>query len=256
MHPTQLVLLDSALNKELPQDVIRIIKYLFSSLHGIGINIYDKNTIKTLFRYAYNAMEFSHVIFNGLPYYERTNEWYSERGHMFRGLPGTEIVKEHHEFSIRPDHDPDIPCKKYSKCAINKDTLTYPSPDDRLEYVVEKKVDDFTSGYFDKCDKELLNQIHVLDLNKMFLIGYKKISLINKMGWNDDHRGSNHCKIFLSQNYIITIKGMITMKMFVDACYKLKSHKWDNWYELFSGTKHIRFDDGNIIAVVDFDHGS
>lgn len=256
MYPSQLVLLNPALSNELPQEIIHIIKNLFSRLHGIGINIYDKNTIKTLFRYAYNAMEFSHVIFNGLPYYESTNKWYSERGHALKGLPGYEIPNIHNEFTKRPDYDPDVQCAKYGRCEISDATLIYPTPDDSLEYVVEKKVNDFTDSYFEKRNKELLNQIHISDLNKIFLVGYKKIFLTNNMGWNCDHRGSNHCKIFLKQDCNIEIHGIITMKMFVDACYKLKSHKWDNWYELFCGSKHIRFDDGNIIAVVDFDHGS
>ena len=219
MYPTQLVLIESAFTEEFPHEIIYIIKTIFSRLHGIGINIYDENTINTLIRYAYQSTYFSHVIFNGTPYFNSK-------------------------------------CTYDENCHIHSETLIYPKSSDSLEYVIKKDGSDFDDDHFEHCNLELLEQIDKSDLDKIFLLGYKELSIFNIAGWNDDHRGSNHCKIFLNQSVNITEHNMITMKQFIDMCYQLKSHKWDQWYELFSGITSCDLVDDTIDIMINFDHGS
>ena len=122
--------------------------------------------------------------------------------------------------------------------------------------MIKKDGSDFDDDHFEHCNLELLEQIDKSDLDKIFLLGYKELSIFNIAGWNDDHRGSNHCKIFLNQSVNITEHNMITMKQFIDMCYQLKSHKWDQWYELFSGITSCDLVDDTIDIMINFDHGS
>lgn len=84
----------------------------------------------------------------------------------------------------------------------------------------------------------------------------KYIELINKRGFNNDHRGSNNTKVTLDfhDKYVIKNKSC-TIGNFADACYRIKSHKFDYWYELYtyvlvsSNGRHIKLN-------FEFDHGS
>jgi len=184
-------------------------------------------------------MYFSHVIFNDKPYYELFNMWQNK------------------EVTNRPDYDSDIECDGSDDCDIDEDILIYPNNDDKLEYVIEKHKDmKHMYSLFENCDINLLEKIHNNDLDKIFLVGYEKLTICNVRGWNDDHRGSNHCRIVLDQICDINIQNMITMKQFIDICYQLKSHKWDTWYELYCGIKYFGTKKNKISLSITFDHGS
>lgn len=95
--------------------------------------------------------------------------------------------------------------------------------------------------------------------NKIFLKCSKKIIIKNIRGFNHDHRGSNHTKLHLDYPPQITIKpknGKISFKKFVYACFRIKSHKFDFWYELYRGVDTVIITDKTIEVHVNFDHGS
>lgn len=52
------------------------------------------------------------------------------------------------------------------------------------------------------------------------------------MGINEDRRGSNHIKVALPFDNNCSITDGITFFDFIREIYKLKSHKFENNYEL------------------------
>lgn len=85
------------------------------------------------------------------------------------------------------------------------------------------------------------------------------VHLVNPKGVNWDHRGANHTRLELDFFDELNLKrdkdGCIAYSKLACALYKLKSHKFDNWYEMYIGTETL-VKNGNLYAKVDFDHGS
>lgn len=83
--------------------------------------------------------------------------------------------------------------------------------------------------------------------------------LENISGFNHDHRGSDHTRIelpFTDRIRLTPVDGKIKFLDLVQACFDIKSHKFDLWYELFCGIKKFRLEGGDGIATIVFDHGS
>jgi hypothetical protein len=107
------------------------------------------------------------------------------------------------------------------------------------------------------------NKMSICDMS---LISKKPLRFLNTSGFNHDHRGSDHTKIILDfhsqyvpKYKINTIDGepyySITFTDFVDACYRVKSHKFENHYEMFL---HIncKCPPSSFDLCLVFDHGS
>ncbi len=76
-------------------------------------------------------------------------------------------------------------------------------------------------------------------------------------GFNDDGRGADWTSIELDYHEHFTIKKeLITVGDVADAYYRIKSHKFDAYYELFIGVKRVTLENGILEAWLDFDHGS
>lgn len=89
-------------------------------------------------------------------------------------------------------------------------------------------------------------------------VNYNSIRINNISGYNEDHRGSTHCKIAVPFEQNIIIKLPCTLYDFAVALYRIKSHKWDSWYEMY-GDATIRIPENDIevpVVHVEFDHGS
>ncbi|XWV26904.1 hypothetical protein QJ857_gp0146 [Tupanvirus soda lake] len=96
-------------------------------------------------------------------------------------------------------------------------------------------------------------------LDNIYLKSTKKIIIHNESGFNGDHRGSDHTKICLNFEPNVTLEPVdnkIAFKDFVKACFDIKSHKFDFWYELYCGVKNMNETDDSYIISVCFDHGS
>ncbi len=72
--------------------------------------------------------------------------------------------------------------------------------------------------------------------NEIYLICDNTIILNNTSGINDDWRGSDATKLeldFHDEFEIVPINGIIPLKKLIDACFRIKSHKFDFNYELY-----------------------
>jgi hypothetical protein len=196
----------------------------------------DPKILDKLFKYLATVTSFHHIKFNGLHYYETGNMW------------------ESYNIKKRPPYDPDTECNEYRRCK-RKPTI-YATINDRIKYIL--KFDYSEKNILSKKDKkynELVLQILPYKLKNVLLIGFDKLIIKNGCGPNNDHRGSDHCNVFLPMHNKVNIKKYGTLYNLAIAYYKLKSHKWDNHYEMFSGSKTV-IHEGNVKVTLDFDHGS
>ena len=90
-------------------------------------------------------------------------------------------------------------------------------------------------------------------MNKEFLREYK-ITLFNESGFNPDHRGSDHTRITIPFYDSYTLRKN-TVSELLQGMYHVKSHKFDDWYELFHKAR-VYVKGKCIKIVIDFDHGS
>jgi len=106
------------------------------------------------------------------------------------------------------------------------------------------------------------NELNILTsgpLKEIFIECPKKLVIHNISGFNEDHRGSDHTKLILDfhDDYtLIPINGKISLKKFADACLRIRSHKFENCYEMYCGVDSVEIGNNKIIANVVFDHGS
>lgn len=122
---------------------------------------------------------------------------------------------------------------------------------DMFEYVDEKREDD---KYF--LNKSTFNQKKLKDITFDF---FDKITIFNCAGINQDERGVRILDTvlhFWPKYEIINKNGAeISLKDIAIGLYKVKSHKFENWYELYVGHE-ITFKNNKAIITIDFDHGS
>ena len=94
------------------------------------------------------------------------------------------------------------------------------------------------------------------DLNNVVFISKYKLKLINSCGFNDDERGSDHLKIKLDFHSEYVLNKNFTLYDLAIACYKIKSHKFDNWYEIFLKCSKVNLIKDELVLNLDFEHGS
>lgn len=96
----------------------------------------------------------------------------------------------------------------------------------------------------------------MIDHTKIMFPEKYKVVLYNSSGFNDDVRGSDLTDIKLDYCAIYVLPNN-TYKSLCDGLYRIKSHKFDKWYELYIRAR-IKIDDtANTINIsVAFDHGS
>jgi hypothetical protein len=83
----------------------------------------------------------------------------------------------------------------------------------------------------------------------------KSLEFVNDAGVNEDRRGSDHTKIRLPFEETVIVPKETNLYDFAVACYLIKSHKFDYWYEFFGG---IDLADKTSFYKINlgFDHGS
>ena len=123
---------------------------------------------------------------------------------------------------------------------------------------------DYDNGNFEidndqyfQLEKDLIEYLKNIfnEIDSVFYDG--TIILHNNSGFNHDDRGSNekYCKVPLEyKNNIKLIKP--TFGEFLKALYLLKSHKFDDWYELYCYSDVICKKNKTIRIDLHFDHGS
>lgn len=192
-------------------------------------DIEDENVITFLMEYADKFTRLHHIMYEGLPYYERSNTWGDTR-------PNDSDIS----------HDEDEECSGYSSCETESEI--YPDNVEDVEYIYEKHDEDMRCVRL----KAILNEYSE---DEVIICGYNNISFENTSGINDDHRGSTHCKVDLAYEDLIEFDSYISLKTLIEVYYRIKSHKFDKWYELYSSTG-LDYDDYTANVSVKFDHGS
>ncbi len=232
---------------ELNNDICCVIKISLcnSSFQLVCYN--DIDTLTNLFSYINKNTSFSHVLYRDLPYYE----WENTRSH---NVP-----------EVRPDYDPDNECddSDYEYDFDNMDETAHghqynviPDLDD-VKYVISYPMYKPTliTMYDDILTKH--DPRNILITNNRYN-STKEFTFLNEKGVYNDHRGCNHCKIFLDIYADQKITLPITLHDLTVVFYRSKGNKWDKEYEMYCGlTYKSRW--GNLIGgnlIIEFDHGS
>jgi hypothetical protein len=159
---------------------------------------------------------------------------------------------------INQIHDLDKPCEDDfwhddGKCVASPEILPI-DPDD-VQYVIDHDSEYYDSEYYDSeyilDDGLIYNLPSTVNLNKVLLIG-KPLTIYNFYDVNPDHRGSNHCKIFLEYYPEQHITLPITLYELAIVYYRAKGNKFDKNYEMYCGIKKNKYGKYEI----QMDHGS
>lgn len=218
---------------------------------AINISENTKKVFNQLLKFIYVTTEISYVYVqsgDGIinKYYNRKNLWYNE--------PNDESGEPNDE-SDEPD-DESNECTGYRNCDFNNFEITKLPIQYKFKYAPEKFNQEMANEYGIDDHMMMLLKGNIHDI---YLLSDKKIIIKNRSGFNYDHRGSNHTKIklnFQPEITLIPVDGKIPFEQFIRACFDIKSHKFDFWYELYCGIGKIIKSDDAIEVIVEFDHGS
>lgn len=234
-------------------------------MNQINIDKYVKNDIfwSQLFRGINNSYDIDYYIYKKKNSFNCSNQWYNT----------SNTIKRMKELNIKPCHK-DHKCTGYSSCDNCYNYDRKKASLNNIKYIYsgnfklddEDDADDADDADDDENNDEnnnlidtnnFLNQITKLNLEpeQIKFTTNKKIKIINKCGFNDDHRGSNHTLIELPFVSEISLDNEFTLYDLLVSNTNLKSHKFDNWYEMYCLASCSEKSD-TIIVKLEFDHGS
>lgn len=196
------------------------------------MSLLENESFGYLIRLVINNCRIGYVMDSGRPekkYFNRTNSWQK----------------------CENDCKDKNVCDGYWECEFDKRI----NPKGELSYFLRK--DDAFSSYEDDLEsRRMIKLLEKYGWDTLLFEIEHEITLVNKSGFNDDHRGSDHTKIILDFNDDWTVKGNRFVD-FAEAVFRIKSHKFDSWYELFCDSHFETNLEGTKFAVMcDFDHGS
>jgi hypothetical protein len=199
------------------------------------LKINTKDKFDNLINYIYNTVTIKYVYIvkdnKKIKYYNRKNQW-NEKGYTNDGE-----------------------CNGYFECDLDDHIYT----NEKIHYVFNYVPNlNFNYGKEIALDDKEVKILSENKLNDIYLKCCDTIILNNLDGYNEDHRGADHTKLMLDFHRQIILKptdNKIYFKDFVDACFRIKSHKFDPWYEMYCGVNCIK-KNNKINVSVRFDHGS
>lgn len=106
----------------------------------------------------------------------------------------------------------------------------------------------------EKNKEKLIEMLSELEKHKNKIFYKGDVKIVNKSGFNDDERGSNFCILDIPYYETIEMESP-TLNDVVEMFYSVKSHKFENWYELYTDCK-VTYKNGTMIIELEFDHGS
>ncbi|AQN67898.1 hypothetical protein [Saudi moumouvirus] len=165
---------------------------------------------------------------------------------------------------------------KHVKIDYISDSIFTPSniQDGKYFYTITKLDESyFLDSEFDydlntKLLKELGKYLEEKRAKDLILKNIHKLTLINNDGINNDPSGviDLDWKLYFWEKFIVQKNRELTFHNLIIAAFKIKSHKFDSWYELFCDFKEENLFVSHhsnsknrwmeITAVVEFDHGS
>lgn len=212
------------LNKHLISDISNIVKdyyedTLFDRL--TRIDEYKSNVFDVLIKGILNCTEISHIESGG-------REWNNKNQCIYKGRK----VSDYDYFLRNPD-------------VINPANWKY-----CLDW------ENFTIDYDNYEEyKEFEKTVDLTNINPN-MITYKGTMVLKYGDFNYDVRGADECLLPTGDDFIDNVElTNPTLEEFAITLYRMKSHKWNYWYELFCYCNIKRKDDKLIIFLC-FDHGS
>jgi hypothetical protein len=122
---------------------------------------------------------------------------------------------------------------------------------------------EFDKYLYDYYENELLvEELHNFLLKNspknLHLDEFKYVILSNHHGINNDARGIRclDWKLYFWEEFNVYDDAGITLHNLIIAAYKIKSHKFENYYELFCDISDLRIDDDCLYINAKFDHES
>lgn len=241
------------------------IQYLLSNLYfDYIIDINQPNILNDLFMCIDGYTTFNHVIYNNLPYYEKSNlnktfDIVNYKPYFQALMHCNPIFCWETKAFDRPTYDIDSKCYSWyvddgtnGACGVQ----IYPTKTDTVKYVLKyHRSNEYADKNISTTNIDLIKKIIKCKYKKILLIGYESLILKNNSGYNDGHCGSNHCNIYLKFYETISTKKSISLNTLAKYFYKLKSHKWDKWYESFADIEYI-LHNKNFLIKLNFCHGS
>jgi hypothetical protein len=204
-------------------------------------NVDIKDFFSNMIKLVYNSYQITHVNYDQKNYFNCSNSWSG-------GKPS----------DGRYCHD-DEECDGYSDCELERTTISNKNKNNVKYFYIRDINYDCDNDNDNELYQEVKNIMDYLeendDDNIVFNSNYE-IVLINPYGINDDHRGSDHTPIVLPFHQNVILGKTFTLDDLINACYKIKSHKFDYWYELYCGVDKVYTKDDNLFISVAFDHGS
>jgi hypothetical protein len=163
--------------------------------------------------------------------------------------------------------DPD---EVYFFGGIGRRTVDFGNLTYHLEYDEEEYSSDYQADVLDELEGDYGSESYIATTAKA-LMSFKDfpnmqvrlgtpLRFLNESGFNTDIRGSDSTSIILDYNRVWKIdpdeNGMFSFSAIAEACYRVKSHKFDAWYELYSSAKLVKEWNSVITVNLTYDHGS
>ena len=185
---------------------------------------------------------FRYITYRGEKYSSGTTHWYTNT----------------HKNSHKPEE-----CHGHDECDHRRVLFDGTQLDLVFTISTPKTINKRNIHDFETCDSKIRKLIlNFWNTEKEFTTS-KTIMLVNASGLNEDHRGSDHFS-FGSDTTIHELPftktrnlgSSVSLESVVDAVYRIKSHRTDNWYELFCRVDKMIHTKNRIEIELKFDHGS
>lgn len=140
---------------------------------------------------------------------------------------------------------------------VYKSSGEYDGIDDWEAYVGKNK---YIVGKYSNL--ELIGKIHsALNMHspkKVKIKGVKEFMLLNMSGINNDVRGIRELdwKLYYWSHFFVKNESGISLDDLIVAAFKVKSHKFEGWYEMYCGIDNALIINDKLVAGITFDHGS
>ena len=168
--------------------------------------------------YISKYVRLKHIIYNGLPYYDRTNEYH---------------IVSHPTDTVIP----------YDKNSENNTTPIYYPKYNEVCYI---------TGIMINTSEILYNIIREYSTYNIIFIGYNKISSKNISDLYGDERGKDHCQVKLPCEICLSSSEYISFNDLINTYYNHKQNKFDTVYEEYQHSDCYHRSDGGYEVEITF----
>jgi hypothetical protein len=182
--------------------------------------------------------------------------------YIYRQIPlDHDKMKKHYEHIRVPvsydDNDDDVEyCNHYR---YDLTFVGYYETDDKYIYYFDSK-NELNINFYE--NKEMINELHKFLHNnspkKIHIGNYDSVTLDNHRGVNTGVRGIRYLdwKLYYWVEFNVYNKSGLTLDDLIIAAYKIRSHKFEDYYETFSEINYMSIDGKSIYINTKFIHES